>query len=58
MFLEKLSGQRTYIIAFLVGIVGFLQYLGKLDTETVSTLLILLNGGGLAALRAGVNGNK
>lgn len=53
-----LSGKKTYIIAALLSIIGLINVVTG-DTTLVQflndpNLLVLLNGLGLAALRAGV----
>ncbi len=52
MFLE---GKKTYGVAFLVAVLAGAKHLGYVDAETFQVLMTLLAGGGLAALRAGVN---
>lgn len=52
--MNALSGYRTYIIAALLGLLAAGHYLGYIDLETFQSLSVMLTGGGLAALRAGV----
>ena len=51
---EILSGKKTYLVAVAIGLVSVAYALGWIDKETWLTLLGLLNGAGLAALRDGV----
>ncbi len=51
----KISGKRTYIIAALIGVATAAHALNLINSEMWITLMGLLNGGGLAALRSGVN---
>jgi len=55
---SSLQGSRTYIIALLLGVVAAAQYLGLVDAALAAQLHVLLTGGGLAALRAGVESSK
>lgn len=52
--IDMLKGKKTYIIAALIGAVAAAKYLGYLDAETADILLVLLTGGGLATIRAGI----
>jgi hypothetical protein len=49
-----LSNYRTYIIAGLFGCLAAAHALGWVDDHTYETLQSALEGGGLAALRAGI----
>ncbi len=51
---NSLSGKRTYIIATLIGVLSAVHFLGYIDANMYQTLLGILTGGGLAALRAAV----
>jgi hypothetical protein len=50
-----LQGKKTYIIAALIGLLAAANSLGYVDQQTFETLTVLLTGGGLATLRAGVS---
>lgn len=52
------SGYNTYIVAALIGIVSTLHALGYITDEAFTTILGLLNGGGLLFLRAGMKSGK
>lgn len=52
--LSKLGGYKTYIMAALIMLASVLFSMGYLDQNTFLTVLGILNGGGLAALRVGV----
>ncbi len=47
-----LSGYKTYLVAFGVAVVAGLHQLGYVNDSLQATLLTILGGGGLAALRA------
>lgn len=49
-----LNGKKTYIVAAAMGIVTALHYAAIIDDNTFQTLVVILTGGGLAALRDGV----
>lgn len=49
-----LSGKKTYIIAVAIGVTASLQYLGVINEMVGNAIFVLLTGGGLAALRHGV----
>jgi len=49
-----LKNYRTYIFATLIGLLSAARFLGYVDDDTFVTLLGLLNGGGLAALRSAI----
>lgn len=57
-FLATLHGSKTYLVAAGLAVLAAAKYLEYIDTETAATLTILLTGGGLAALRAGVEKQK
>jgi hypothetical protein len=48
-------GYKTYIVAALLAALSIARYLGLINKETADALEALLIGGGLAALRAGIN---
>ena len=50
-----LKGYKTYICAGLIGLASAAYFLGYLDAAQYTAALGLLGGGGLAALRAGVD---
>ena len=52
--MDFLKGKKTYLIAVAVGLLAAAKALGYIDDETVATLTVLLGGGGLATLRAGM----
>lgn len=49
---SKLEGKKTYLVAVCIGVLAAVKYLGLVDDETYQTLMVVLAGGGLAALRA------
>jgi hypothetical protein len=49
-----LEGKKTYIVAALIGITVALNQLGYIDDSASKTILELLTGTGLAALRLAV----
>jgi len=49
-----LSGRKSYLLGFGIVVVAGLYSQGYIDESEYLTLLGLLNGGGLASLRAGV----
>lgn len=49
-----LQGYKTYICAALIGLSAAVHFLGYIDDATYQTLVGILAGGGLAALRSGV----
>jgi hypothetical protein len=49
-----MSGYRTYIVAGLMAVASVLFGLGIIDRTMYETIMGLLMGGGVAALRAGV----
>lgn len=50
-----LAGNKTYIIAALIAVVTIAHSLGYIDTNTLTTLLGLLNGGAVSTLAAKSN---
>lgn len=50
-----LAGYKTYIVAFLVGVVTVMHQLGYIDADTYGVMLGFLGAGGLAALRLGID---
>ena len=52
--LDKLSGCKSYFIAALIGLISAAKFLGWIDEATFGVLFGLLTGGGLAALRSGI----
>ncbi len=50
-----MNGYKTYIFAALMVIVAGLHQQGYLTDSLFVTIMAVLNGGGLAALRAGVS---
>lgn len=52
--LPTFSGYKTYLIAIAIGALGVAHSLGYIPDPLYTTLLTLLGGGGLAALRAAV----
>lgn len=53
--MSTLKGKKTYLVAAAMVIVAGLHALGYIDEATFRALQGILLGGGLAALRAGVN---
>lgn len=49
-----LQGYRTYLAALAIGVAAAAHYLGYLNDVVYQSLLGILGGGGLAALRAAV----
>jgi uncharacterized membrane protein len=49
--MDFLKGKKTYIIALLIGLLSAAKALGYVDEGTFQTVMALLTGGGLAALR-------
>jgi len=56
--IADLNGQKTYLVAFLIGLIAALNHLGMLDPEVVNTALLALGAGGVASLRHGMEKNK
>jgi len=58
-FIEFLQGKKTYVISFLLCLVALVRVLtgeiGFFDFVASPDFIILLNGVGLATLRAGVS---
>jgi len=52
--MEILPGYKTYIVAALMGLLAVAKFLGYVDDATYAALIAALTGGGLAALRRGV----
>lgn len=49
-----LYGRKTYLIAAAIVVLAGLEATGYVNSETAKMLDVMLLGGGLAALRAGV----
>ena len=49
-----MTGWKTYAVAGLMGVATVAQAMGWIDQQTFVTIMGILNGGGFAALRAGV----
>jgi hypothetical protein len=52
--MEWLSGRKTYAVALAMGLLAAARHLGYIDDAMAQTLLLLLTGGGFAALRSAV----
>ena len=50
-----LKGKKSYIVAFLIGVVAMATSLGWIQPETALTFYGLLGAGGVASLRHGIN---
>jgi hypothetical protein len=50
-----MQNKKTYLSAALLGMLAAAKYLDLVDEKTAESIFILLTGGGLAALRAGVS---
>lgn len=53
-----LQGYRSYLISAAIFVVGGLFALGKISQADLLTLLAMLNGAGVAALRSGIDNSK
>jgi len=53
--IKKLQGLKTYICVFFIIVSAVLNYLGIIDPVTHKTLLTILGGLALAAIKAGHN---
>ena len=49
-----LNGYKTYIVAFLIVVVGMLNAFGYIPTSVMETVIAILSGAGLASLRSSV----
>ena len=55
--LDFLPGYKTYIVAFLIGVVAFCQYSGFIDMATAQLLYGILGATGTATVAAKINRN-
>lgn len=53
--MKQLEGKKTYICAFLIGIVVVAAQLGYIDANMRDTLLGILGAGGLVAMRSAMS---
>ncbi len=54
MLFKYLSGRKTHIVAILIALATFAQYMGWIDQKIFEALLGLLGALGLSAMRNGV----
>ena len=52
--MNLLKGKKTYLAAVGIATAGAAYALGFIDQDTMNAIVVMLGGGGLAALRAGV----
>ena len=52
--IKWLEGKKTYLVGACMAVLVFLKQIGKIDDATYNSLLALLMGGGLAALRSAI----
>lgn len=53
--LQFLQGKKTYVVAFLIGVVTVSHSLGYINDETFKMLLGMLNSFGVATMAAKMN---